>query len=185
MPEKPAIDLAGEFNSTILLCLEGWWLPLPSSLSSISLSDPDPLLWWSWLWWLLDPLDLWATNWRSEPWLLRRSNSFTTLLIVNLSEKRNFKPSLHALYTLQTIREETFLCTSAARMRYDELTYDSAADNESEKLWGCDVMTPPRTFSPCVTCKKSNFSPENLKLVKGQKWANVHRLLLEEPLSTL
>ena len=83
---------------------------------SMSLSDSDQPLWWSQLWWLLDLLDPEATDWWPEPGLLRSSKLFATL-IVNLSEKRNFTLSIHALYTSQIIKGEPVLCTSAARIR--------------------------------------------------------------------
>ena len=89
--EMPARYLGGESSSSsILLCVEErWLLLLPTSMS---LSDPDLLLWRSRLWSLPGLLDPEATDWRPEPGLLRSSKWFATL-IVNLSEKRNFTQS--------------------------------------------------------------------------------------------
>ena len=58
------------------------------------------------------------------------------------------------------------LCTSAARLRKDELTCDSQGRNESEIYKDCDVTKPPGTFSPWLPVR-NQISLEIYETGKG------------------
>ena len=66
----------------------------------------------------------------------------------NESETRATLQYTHTHYTLVRLCG-LVLCTSATRLRKDELTCDRERGNESEMHEECDITTPPGTFSPC------------------------------------